>query len=253
MKIEEEIRILQFAQGILSEADVLDPFSKLSEGDKFGRIHGFQFLLERVKPTEAEIERFNPSSNAPTDSRLIMFPRWTKKRGIRLKMADDEQDNSYRMLLNLFKTAYQRMYATEKDNPENMDNWWYRELSDPETVAGILARYQAMVDELYRDSGFRTEFVTMARLWHDNHASRKAEMEEPMPEEQTHAGFVTYEQMSTGFLEENKKNWAFPLVHNSVARALGVRFKLNQEQAGRLLNDVLERHLRETYNTGFRD
>ncbi len=247
MSITEEIEILQFGQGILSEADVLSSFSKLSEDKKKWRIYFFRSLLQRVKPNEAEVEQVNPrpAPEDPTNPTLVMYTPLKNLRGLRLNMSCDELDNSYRILLNLFRTAYQRTFELEKDNP----NIWHRELSDPETVAGILADYQALVDALYSDSGFRTEFISIARLWHANHRQRQVKMDKPALAVQTHYHFVTYEQMSTGLIEDNKNTRASALLRSSVAKALIVRYKLDQAQAGQLLNDVLERHLRETYNT----
>ncbi|QJW90216.1 hypothetical protein HNV11_12940 [Spirosoma taeanense] len=252
MELEEEIAIVQFGQGIYSKENLLTRFSQLDEARKMSWLWYIENLLHPLKPTEAEIESLNASTASVNDDAPFLIIRFSGlKKVLRIRTSKGAIDQSYGLLLDLFKMAYQRCYSLESGG---LTSWWYQDLSNSETVQQILTRHHELIDEIYNNPGFRSEFASLAKLWYQEHHGRKAKLAEPepVPAVQTHFDFVTYNEMITGFLENTiyKNSRAIWLLSDSLAKALSKQYKLEKEQARRLVWEVVERHLRKTYNTG---
>ena len=53
--------------------------------------------------------------------------------------------------------------------------------------------------------------------------------------------------------QHDKHMYGFLLLGNSLKKALAIRYRLEADEADRLMHDVVERHLQKTYNTSFLD
>lgn len=251
MSLENELILIQFAQGFYPKARLLDSFRQLDETSQYKQLFDLTALLKELKPTDDEIEQTNArsSSDAPANSFLIQRTKLSKV-SIRINIALVELEKSYAILLDLVTMAYPRGFDQEKDSP---NNWLYRDLSNNETVQSILAQHHARVAELYSSTSFRSEFVSLAKLWHRDRTQKEEQYrkQEPVDEPQTYVDFLTYDELMTTSLPVvtiSNESRAIDILLRSLQKATSIRYKLEPDQASRLVLDVLRRHLWETYN-----
>ncbi|SFC12674.1 DUF5958 family protein [Spirosoma endophyticum] len=250
MSLEEEIAFYRFGQGVHSDVALLEAFSHLDEDKKREQLLDFSFLVRRTAPVDSDVEQaLAGSSLGATYTPCFVL----KKMGFRLKLdpvlSDEELENHYTFLLHLFKTAYQRQFSQERGNPAK---WWFSDLSSQELVQDILTRHQALLVEIYDTPSFRSEFISLAKLWHDDKLAKQAMRQQPAPIHQDHFAFITYDEMVTSIIKmyDNKTMRAIDLLFTSVGKALSLRYGLSSEQARRLALEVIDRHMQETYGTG---
>lgn len=253
MDLEEQITFYQFGQGVHSEGDLLHWFSQLDYDAKRNRFLILDILVDQLKPTASEIDQAI-ADNSVKDATIIdiVFKHYRSNSGIRWmrSLPEDKIEQGYRLLLTLFKLVYQRHFASEK---ENFTNWRYRDLSSPEVVQAILTSHRKLVEDVYNHPSFRSEFVSIAKLWYENDRKNLASMKEAdaTPEPQTHFEFVSYDEMVSEEISlfDDKRIHSLVALRRSVEKALAQRYGLDDEQAMRLVLEVIERHLRETYHT----
>lgn len=263
MSLDDEIALYQFGQGVRSVADLLDHFSQLDEPEKRKRFVHFYCQVAGSSLVESDIEQaltdctlnatdpiytyLNLHRLATGSKRVICIPHTANP-------PEGNLDDPYKVLLHLFRIDYQRRFALERGNSAN---WRYWDLSNPEIVQGILTRHQALVEEVYTNPSFRSEFVSLAKLWNNRKTLEQARYREPepTPDRQTHFDFLTYEEMVTvsNKLFDNEYSRSINVLLHSLNNAFSVRYKLDTEEARRLVFDVIERHLRETYHSDLYD
>ncbi|HLL95398.1 MAG TPA: DUF5958 family protein, partial [Spirosoma sp.] len=241
--------------------DLLDEFSQLYEDQKRKRFVHFYYYIWYFKLDASDVEQVltdcSIKATDPTYDYLNLHLIKTGRKGI-ICLSDTENPpegglhKPYELLLHLFKTDYQRRFELEKENPSK---WWYWDLSNAEISQGILTKHQERIEEVYTDAGFRSEFATLAKLWHKNNLEKQARYSEPSSERQTHFDFITYDELTVDLLPiGNRYSPAIALVRNAVENALSIRYQLDTDLARRLTLDVIERHLQETYkSTLFQD
>ncbi|MFD1143492.1 DUF5958 family protein [Larkinella insperata] len=262
MSLEEEVMIVEFAQGIRSEGEIVRGFSQLMDDEKRKRVFKLLSLIDQVYPTDAEVEQAS-AHVSPNDERVLIVKRSLVKKGLRIHTGEDSLDNSYAILLNLFKTAYQRQVAL---GTETLKKWWHQDLSKREVVEAMLANYRSLVEEIYQHPSFRNEFASIAKLRLQDKLrdarppkSTPAEPSTP-PEKPQHYHFVTYDEMLSalananpvrmdGKKEDFKNGYAASMLFQSLARALSKQYHLEQTETTRLINEIVDRHLKETYNS----
>lgn len=255
MKLAEEIAVYQYAQGVLSEEEIVRRFMELPEGMREWHFSDLYTLVYEITLPEEDIDAAIIQSGVDSDSHMCeVLKRHLSGKGLRNVMMrsglpDTEQEKAYLLLLYLVKKDYQQNGTGESKLP---DDWRYHDLSDQEFVQSILADYNRLQEEVYQDPEYRSEFASLARLWYN----RKYSVE-PEPEQSTThpTHFLSYDDLVgewTKMLPELNK---YPLyfLSNSLANALAIRYKMRSENAHKLVWEVVERHLRDTYNTGFRD
>ncbi|QDK81809.1 hypothetical protein EXU85_25635 [Spirosoma sp. KCTC 42546] len=117
MSLEEEITIYQFGHGVYSVSDSLERFNQLDEHAKKIWLYELYSLIQLLNPVDADIEQaIVDSSLNPTDTPCISL----KARRFRPRLVflpDGEPEKIAELLLYVFKVAYQRSYALEKENP----------------------------------------------------------------------------------------------------------------------------------------
>lgn len=251
MSLENELVIIQFAQGIYPKADLLDSFRQLDEAKQCKQLFDVTALLRQLKLTDADIEQVNARSSSETASNpfLIQRPKLSKV-GLRINMSLVELNSSYSILLDLFKDAYQRSFEQEKDYS---NNWIYRDLSNDGIVQGIFMQRDIMIEDLYSSTSFRSEFISLAKLWHKDRMLKEELYRKPEPadEPQSYVNFVSYDEVMTTSIPVaaiSKELRAIDILLHSLQKATSIRYKLEPDQASRLVLDVLRRHLLETYN-----
>ena len=249
MKLEDEITIVQFAQGHYPEADLLVHFSRLTETDQWMRLHDLFHLLNRFRLTDSDIEQANAQHSTGTPSTPLLIRYFGKaKPGLRINMANSDFKNTFPLLLNLFKKAYNQHGNQEKTETVN---WWYWDLSDSECVERIRTSHQERVNELYAAPSFRSEFISLARLWHDKIIQRQSNVQEPAIQEeaQTRFDFISYD----GIMEKSVTNGIDKISHaiyillNSLRKAIAKQYGLDTDKSNQLVLDVMGKYYQDSY------
>ena len=153
---------------------------------------------------------------------------------------------AYKFLLFLFKAAYQRRSVL--GNPAN---WRYWNLSSPNVIQDIRTRHQEALEQVYANSSFRSEFACIAKLWHERRTLQQAKRQEPAPEPDNHFTFLSYDEMLTESIKTftDKQMQGVRLLSHSLEKALSLQYGFDADEVRRVIDDVVERHLRETYDT----
>ncbi len=276
MSLEEEIEICQFGQGVYSVADMLAQLVQLDKDQQGKRFLNLYFQVWDASLVDADIEQAlaDCSVNA-TDAvydYLHLRSLATGFKGVvcvpgTANPPGGEFNKSYELLLRLFEIDYQRRFAQHlhtDQNPqtkfkidyrprfpqqETPTDWRYWDLSNREIARAILTRHRELVEQVYAHPSFWSEFASIARQWHKSIFLGHTESEEPTPESQTHFDFLTYDELMTqaAMPFDSRGAYGIKLLRESLTKALAIRYGLHADQANRLVVDVIERHLRETY------
>jgi len=249
MSLEEEITICQFGQGLYAATHLLELFEQVDEVSQYGQLLELHSFLWRIEPDEPRVEQALLQETKRVTSPAVVNRMYTSKSKLSRTFHLLEGDNKarYASLLSAFKTCYQPRYAAEKANPTN---WWYRDLSDPAVVQEILASHHRLVDELYHHPSYSSEFVCLARLWNDEIAERLAESLELTPKHTAPYAFVSYDEISEQFgnVSSSRNSQARSILTHSLRKALSKQYKLDYENAIRIISEVTRLHLRSKYN-----
>lgn len=263
MSLEDEIVMYQFAQGVRSLADLRNHFSQLDESKKKKRFVHFYCQVCEGEFVDADIEQALTDCSLETTDAIYRYLNLHRLAGGSKRILciphtanppEGSLDKAYTVLLCLFKIDYQRCFSIGKTNPAD---WQYRDLSSTEIVQEIRSGHQALIDEVYTNPSFRSEFVSLAKLWHEQNTLDQAMFQEPEPvsERQTKFDFITYDELVTesNKLVGNRLSSSFGILCHSVEKGLAVRYGLALEKARKLVFDVIERHLHETYHSDLFD
>ncbi|SOD81533.1 DUF5958 family protein [Spirosoma fluviale] len=246
MSLDEEIAIYQFGQGISSHKELVAHFMQLTNDQKKISFYELHRLIRQLNPLAADIEvalTESPLDDSYT-SGFNFTSRWLKM----TSLTQPEEENNYIFLLYLFKTTYQRHYQLKKQDPEN---WRYQDLSNPEIVQNILKTHQNLVETIYSDPSYRSEFLSLAKLWNDRFNFRDPNYLKPTPE---HANqYMNYDDLVTAYINtfSIKNMRSIGILRNSLEKALSRQYKVDAQQVERLISEITERYLRENYNTTF--
>ena len=138
MKLEDEILVNKFGQGLVAIEQLTEDFSLLEVFQKKEFLNGFLYLIMQSKPKKEDIEpAMLDSGLKPTFTPCILLKKGVANHDLEklVNLPENELTKVFVLLLSLFKIAYKRRFAVEKDNP---DKWWYWDLSDNEKVEMIM-------------------------------------------------------------------------------------------------------------------
>ena len=250
MSLSEEIAIIQFAQGVLSYDKLLEFFTIRDETDFQVTLAELFSLLMPVNPEQADVDNALASSSLGPDYTPLINVNRGLSRTIRLNLAKDEQEKDVKFLLHLFKSTYQRQYTS---GAVSLGTWPYQDFSDQDVVDAVLSKQQKLIEQLYNDPSFHSEFASLAKLWHDERNEILAIHQEPSPQQNQYR-FISYDEMVTDWLNRpiHRYTHNMRLLHNSLAKAFKKRYSLDDRNATRVIWSVVDRHLREKYNTDLR-
>jgi hypothetical protein len=252
MSLEEEIAIYQFGQGVRSADDLSNYVGQLDDFAKMSWLENFSSMLSRLHLTNYELDQTiaEYSSEVSLPPTLVHYVNRLRK-GSWGHLSVPDMEKYLMLLLQLFKIGYQRQLALEKEYPTG---WQYQDLSNDEAVRHIHETYEALVDNVYADPSFRSEFASLAKLWHERYTEDKVkfQVQEPDPAPQTKFDFISYDEVITLAVNLYSNTSISPMykLRHSVEQALLKMHHLQPQQASRLIMAVIERHLKETYNTG---
>jgi hypothetical protein len=139
MTLEEQVAVNQFGQGVRSRESLLLYFSKMSEVRKRDYLTYLSDLIWQSKPVEGDIEQaIIDSLLKPTYTPCVVLRTHRLKIGLNqlVKLPVDELEKVYRLMLSLFKEAYQRRFQKEGGHS---GKWWYWDLSTDDAIERILS------------------------------------------------------------------------------------------------------------------
>ena len=253
MSLNEEIALYQFAQGVHPEVALLDRFSQLEENKQINQLFEINFLVRELKPIDADVQQAMTES-ALTDADIArVFPN-SKPFRIAvhpiLQFPKSDYELAHKFLLFLFKAAYQRRAAL--GNPAN---WRYWNLSSPDVIQDIRTRHQQAFEQVYANPSFRSEFASIAKLWYERRMLQQAKRQESIPEPDNHFTFLSYDEMLTESIKafSDKQMQGIRLLSHSLEKALSVQYGFDADEVKRVIDDVIKRHLRDTYQTDLFD
>ena len=143
MKIEHQILINQYGQGIVGVEQLVSNFNAIDQDLKKAFLNDFfSYFVIQSKPKEGDIEpAINASKLKPTYTPCVLLRKGIEKHKLEkiIKLPDNESEKAFMLLLNLFKIAYNRRFEQEKNDP---DKWWYWDLSDNEKISAILSEFK---------------------------------------------------------------------------------------------------------------
>lgn len=137
MKIEHEILINKYGQGLVSTEQLLDLFGSFDFGFQKVFLNEILFLILQSKPKEEDIEPAIINSGLKsTYTPCILLKKGVVNHNLEklVNLPENEVTKAFVLLLSLFRIAYKRRFVLEKDNP---DKWWYWDLSDEANIKRI--------------------------------------------------------------------------------------------------------------------
>jgi hypothetical protein len=138
MKLKDEILINKFGQGLIAIEQLTDRFGLLEVLKKKEFLNDFLYLIMQSKPKKEDIEpAIIYSRLKSTFTPCILLRKGVANHNLEklVNLPENELTKAFVLLLSLFKIAYNRRFAVEKNNP---DKWWYWDLSDNEKVEIIM-------------------------------------------------------------------------------------------------------------------
>ena len=140
MRIEDEIFINQYGQGIKSDLEVKERFDSLEEKEKQAYFHDLMFLILQSKAELGDIEiaaRLGKLKQTLTP--VVMLKKGINQSNLeRLsRLKGKEMSQAFILLINLFKVGYDRRFQLEKGDP---NKWWYWDLSNEDNLSKIKAQ-----------------------------------------------------------------------------------------------------------------
>lgn len=135
--MEYEILINKYGQGLISSASMLLDFEGLDDVSKRSFLEYTLFLIQQSKPQDVDIEPAIVGSGLKrTYTPCVLLGKGVAHhRLVKLvRLPENELNKVFLLLLSLFKVAYQRRFALEKNHPHK---WWYWDLSDEMNISRI--------------------------------------------------------------------------------------------------------------------
>lgn len=137
MIIEYQILINKYGQGLINSEPLSLIFKGLEVVSKRSFLNYMLFLIQQSKPTVSDTEpAILGSGLKPTYTPCVLLKKGVATHNLEklINLPENELNKVFLLLLSLFKVAYQRRFAIEKNHP---DKWWYWDLSDEMNISKI--------------------------------------------------------------------------------------------------------------------
>jgi hypothetical protein len=138
MKLEDEILVNKFGQGLVVVEQLTEIFGLLDWTQKKSFLTDILYLIMQSKPKEEDIEpAIKESGLKPTFTPCVLLRKGIANHHLIkiVELPEAELGKAIVLLLHLFKVAYKRRFDIEKNNP---DKWWYWDLSDNKKVEMVI-------------------------------------------------------------------------------------------------------------------
>lgn len=147
MILEDQILINKYAQNLLPLQQLRDKFEQYSLSQKRQFLETVLFMIMQSKPKNEDIEEaIRESGLKPTFTPCVLLQKGVANHDLKkiAGLPEVELSKAFILLLNLFKIAYKRRYAIEKNIS---DKWWYWDLSEDAKIEIILKTYNGRLDK----------------------------------------------------------------------------------------------------------
>ena len=138
MKIEIEILINKYGQGLIPLSVLQEEFDAYSLYQKRSFLQEMSFLIIQSKPKEEDVDlaikkEMLKSGYTPCVLLKKGISSYNLERVINLP--ENEMIKTFILFMSIFKIAYSRRF---KEEMNNINKWWYWDLSDNGNVERIL-------------------------------------------------------------------------------------------------------------------
>ena len=252
MTLAEEVTLCQFGQGVYSVAEMLDAFNQLDNEQQCNQFVNLYLHVWGLELTKADVEKTLADCWLATTDPLYGYLRLHRVDsefdfGIVIPQSDSppggKLNEAYKVILHLFKAAYQRLYALEK--ADSAHYWWYQDFTSSDAAERILARHQTLVEEIYHDPGYRSEFRALARLWN----KRMVRSMHRAVDEDTDR-FLSYDEILIDSMPwlTSLDDCNLNILRTSLNKAFRRCHSLPRDLANRLVLDVLNKYMLALYD-----
>ena len=138
MKIEIEILINKYGQGLIPLSVLQEEFDAYSLYQKRSFLQEMSFLIIQSKPKEEDVDLAIKKEKLKSG----YTPCVLLKKGISsynlervINLPENEMIKTFILFMSIFKIAYSRRF---KEEMNNINKWWYWDLSDKGNVERIL-------------------------------------------------------------------------------------------------------------------
>ncbi|QLF49565.1 Uncharacterised protein [Capnocytophaga ochracea] len=138
MKIEIEILINKYGQGLIPLSVLQEEFDAYSLYQKRSFLQEMSFLIIQSKPKEEDVDLAIKKEKLKSG----YTPCVLLKKGISsynlervINLPENEMIKTFILFMSIFKIAYSRRF---KEEMNNINKWWYWDLSDNGNVERIL-------------------------------------------------------------------------------------------------------------------
>ena len=141
MKFEREILINKYGQGLIPLIVLQEKFEAYSLCQKRSFLQEMSFLIIQSKPKEEDVDLAIKKEKLKSG----YTPCVLLKKGISsynlervINLPENEMGKIFILFMGIFKIAYIRRF---KEEMNNINKWWYWDLSDNSNVERILEGY----------------------------------------------------------------------------------------------------------------
>jgi len=141
MKVEQEIMLNKYGQGIITHESLVSSFIEMNTSEQDSFMNDFLFVIMQSKPLNEDIENAIVGSGLkPTFTPCTLLKKGVDNNNLKkiVQLPENEKLKSFRLLLELYKIAYQRRFEIEKNHP---NKWWYWDLTNPDIENEIYNLY----------------------------------------------------------------------------------------------------------------
>ncbi len=138
MNLADEILINKHGQDLIDCNELVEKFDLLDFSKKRIFLNDLLYLIKQSKAKDDDIElAILESKLKPTYTPCILLRKGVANHHLQkiIELPEAEMDKAFLLLLSLFKIAYRRRFANEKNAP---NKWWYWDLSDASTIDKII-------------------------------------------------------------------------------------------------------------------
>ncbi|UUC43946.1 DUF5958 family protein [Flavobacterium cerinum] len=166
MKIQNDIKINQFGQNLLTITDIINYFDSLEKSEKDDFIKKLIFFILQLKPTKEDVEsaiKLSGLKETYTPIVLIKLSYDYNNLNKIINLPDNEFKKSLSLLLALYFTAYQKQFTSEGFFPTK---WWLNDLSNYNNIIKVeqLSDFRVILKKIYNSQAIETGTIMTALI-----------------------------------------------------------------------------------------
>ena len=138
MKIEIEILINKYGQGLIPLSVLQEEFDAYSLYQKRSFLQEMSFLIIQSKPKEEDVDlAIKKEKQKSGYTPCVLLKKGISSYNLErvINLPENEMIKTFILFMSIFKIAYSRRF---KEEMNNINKWWYWDLSDNGNVERIL-------------------------------------------------------------------------------------------------------------------